>query len=113
VRRWTAIAAVAAATLSLTACGDDESPASSTPSVDAADFKFEPATVRTRTGATVEWRNRGRTVHNIKGPGFFSRGIAPGESYSHRFSADGRFDYLCTLHPDSMRGQVVVEGTSG
>jgi plastocyanin len=108
VRHRLAIAAVA---LALIGCGDngEDGSSGSTPSgVEAADFRFAPATLRVRVGATVAWTNTGRTAHTIKGPGFFSRAVGPGGIYSHRFSVRGEYDYVCTLHPDPMRGRVVV-----
>jgi plastocyanin len=78
--------------------------------VAAADFKFAPKEIVVKVGQTVTWTNQGHTQHTVKGPGFFSRALDPGQSYSHRFSRPGRFEYLCTLHPTLMRGTIVVGG---
>jgi plastocyanin len=93
--------------LGLSGCGK-EAPGDSP--VQAQDFRFAPGTITVSAGSAVEWRNTGRTEHTIKGPGFFSRAVAPGGRWSHRFAAKGTFDYVCTLHPDTMRGRVVVSG---
>ena len=96
--------AIAGVALALVGCGDD----ANDPDVRVADFKFAPATLRVTVGTTVEWRNTGDTDHTIKGPGFFSRAVAPGRTWTHRFAAAGVYRYVCTLHPDAMRGVVVV-----
>ena len=88
--------------------GDHDSSTSAAPGVQAQDFRFAPASVRVRAGETVRWRNSGRTDHTIKGPGFFSRAVPPGRRFAHRFAQPGSYDYVCTLHPDSMRGRVAV-----
>jgi plastocyanin len=93
--------------LGLGGCGDDDGAAGAS-SVEAQDFRFAPTTVRVPAGTTVTWRNAGRTDHTVKGRGFFSRAVAPGASWSHRFARAGSYDYVCTLHPDAMRARVVV-----
>jgi plastocyanin len=76
--------------------------------VKAGDFFFAPQEMRVKAGQTVTWTNTGQTIHTVKGQGFFSQAIDPGRSYSNRFTHAGRFPYLCTLHPQQMRGTVVV-----
>jgi plastocyanin len=98
---------IATVAIALTGCGG-EGDAPSASGVDAADFRFAPATKRIKAGDAVEWRNTGRTAHTVKGPGFFSRAVDPGGRYSHRFTRPGGYDYVCTLHPGQMRGRVVV-----
>jgi plastocyanin len=95
--------------LALSGCGDDGADGTA-PSVQAQDFRFAPATTRVSAGTTVSWRNTGSTDHTVKGRGFFSRAVSPGGRWSHRFARPGSYDYLCTLHPDAMRGRVVVSG---
>lgn len=103
-------AAIAGVALALAGCGSDKAPGDSP--VQAQDFRFGPTTTRVPEGATVTWRNTGRTDHTIKGPGFFSRAVSPGGRWSHRFVRPGSYDYVCTLHPDAMRGRVIVSGSS-
>src|SRR3954464_14369887 len=104
--RRVAIAAVALL-LGLAACGDEDG-GETAPQAHAQDFRFAPATVRVAAGGTVTWRNSGRTFHTVKGPGFFSRAVPAGGTWSHRFTKQGTYAYLCTLHPAAMRGRVVV-----
>jgi plastocyanin len=98
---------VFALAVALAGCGGGDS-SSHGPEVQAADFRFAPATVRVQAGDTVEWRNSGRTDHTVKGALFFSRDVPPGGRWAHRFATPGTFRYRCTLHPDAMRGTVVV-----
>ena len=96
-------------------CGEDEQPSTATAdtAIEARDFAFEPAERSVKVGATVTWTNTGETTHNVKGPGFFSEAIAPDETYEHRFTKPGTFDYLCNLHPTMMRGTIEVSGSYG
>ena len=89
---------------------DDAAPDSPTApdEVAAVDFAFEPETTEIAAGDTITWTNDGETIHNVKGKGFFSEAINPGETYEHEFKKPGTYDYLCNLHPDQMRGTVEV-----
>jgi plastocyanin len=92
--------------LALVGCGSS----SSQPAVKAEDFDFSQKSLTVKAGETVVWTNTGATEHTVKGPGFFSKAIEPGATYSHRFDASGTFSYFCTLHPQAMRATVVVKG---
>jgi plastocyanin len=100
-------------------CGSDEAepattaaegPAGAANEVTAVDFAFEPDTTEIEAGDAVTWTNDGATIHNVKGKGFFSEAIDPGESYQHTFTKPGTYEYLCNLHPDQMRATVEVTG---
>lgn len=93
------------------ACGGGgSSPSNTSNKVDTFDFGFKPAEETVKPGTTVTWTNSGTTTHTVKGPGFFSKALDPGKSYSFKFTKPGRYPYLCTLHPTLMRGTVVVQG---
>jgi plastocyanin len=77
--------------------------------VAAFDFGFDPNTTTISAGDSLTWENTGETTHNVKGKGFFSDGLEPGDTFEHEFAEAGVYDYLCTLHPDTMQGTVVVE----
>ena len=87
----------------------DEAAAGAPVAIEAFDFGFEPNTTTIAAGDSVTWENTGETTHNVKGKGFFSDGMEPGDTFEHEFAEAGVYDYLCTLHPDSMQGTVVVE----
>jgi plastocyanin len=93
-------------------CGDDDQdappPAGEPAPVAALDFEFDSPELTVEAGTTVKWSNDGATIHNVKGRGFFSRAIDPGAGYEHRFTDPGKYPYLCTLHPATMRGTITV-----
>jgi plastocyanin len=80
------------------------------PAVTIRDFAFDPPEIRVPTGATVQWVNEDFVVHSVTSDdGSFDSGLVqPGEGYSRRFDAPGRYPYHCTPHP-FMKGVVVVE----
>jgi plastocyanin len=90
--------------------------ASATPAatVFMKDFLFSPKTVTIDAGESVKWINKGKAEegHTATGEGFDSGVLHQGESYTHKFSTVGTFDYVCTLH-SSMKGTVVVQAKSG
>jgi plastocyanin len=71
---------------------------------------FIPMELRVPAGTTVTWTNQGRLPHTTTSPGVWDSGrLAPGASWSMRFDAPDTFNYLCSIHPDEMRGSIVVE----
>ena len=112
IARLLALGAALAAVPGVAACGgggDADQEAAGEPTVSLVDFAFEPADATVRAGQTVTFDNDGQQIHNVRGPGFFSEALTAGESYSHRFAEPGRYAYLCTLHPASMRGVITVK----
>jgi LPXTG-motif cell wall-anchored protein len=88
--------------------------ASATPaaSVTIQDYFFRPKTVTINTGETVKWTMAKKSVdHTATGDSFDSGVLKAGQSYTHKFSKAGSFDYICTIHP-SMTGTVVVKAAS-
>jgi plastocyanin len=65
-----------------------------------------------QVGTTVEWTNSDNFSHSVQ----FTGGelpseplmMQPGESASFTFDQAGRFEYICHLHPQDMRGLVEV-----
>lgn len=79
--------------------------------VDIQEFAFRPIELRVRAGTTVMWVNREQAVAHTStsdGAGWDSGILAPGQSFSHTFSAVGRFPYHCEPHPN-MQAAIVVE----
>lgn len=78
------------------------------------DFFFSPKTVTIDVGESVKWDNKGKAEegHTATGDSFDSGVLKQGETYTHKFSTVGTFDYICTLH-SSMKGTVVVSAGSG
>ncbi len=76
--------------------------------------EFRPATIRAIGGTTFTVRNRTDEPHGVR----FERGrlkdvdrIAPGQVGTIELSADGRFPFVCPIHPE-MKGTLVVEKTA-
>jgi hypothetical protein len=69
-------------------------------------------------GDTIVWKNADTDFHDItsgsetEGPDgiFFSKPLAPGKSFTYKFSEIGHYQYYCTIHP-WMEGTIIV--TSG
>ena len=87
-------------------CGGDDD--SSADSVAVRDFEFTPVEFEAKGGEPVTWENDGEQIHNVKGKGFFSRAMNPGDTYTFAFEKSGTYEYTCTLHPTQMNGTVVV-----
>ena len=77
--------------------------------------------ITVKIGDTVEWSNADTAFHTVtsgvppdmggheKGDGLFDSGFfSVGESWSYKFSEEGKYPYFCTLHP-WMIGTVFVE----
>lgn len=71
--------------------------------------KFTPETVTIKAGETVEWSfNDGQTEHQVKGATFESEVQSTG-TFTHTFDQAGTSTYQCTIHPEQMKGIVVVQ----
>jgi plastocyanin len=117
------VAALAAAA-ALPGCGEDEGggggekapPAksgSAAVTVDMKDIKYVPQNVSVKRGGTITWTNSDQVPHTVTkeggaGPEFDSGTIDAGKTYRRTFSAAGRIDYLCTVHPNQ-KGSITVE----
>jgi plastocyanin len=78
------------------------------------DYRFSPASITIAAGDTVTWTNNGQVPegHDVKGDGFESGTLQSGQTYSHTFSGEGTFPYICSIHP-FMKATVIVQGTGG
>jgi len=77
------------------------------------EFSFRAERVRVEPGDTVNWANRGTVLHNVTSrrgapQSFRSGDLDPGQAFSRVFATAGTYDYLCSIHPDQMRGTVQV-----
>jgi len=70
---------------------------------------FAPTITRVPIGAEVRFVNVSNTYHDVTGRMYAwgSEQLESGESYAHRFTANGLYPYSCSLHP-GMAGVVVV-----
>jgi plastocyanin len=71
--------------------------------------RYAPEVVTVARGERVTWINRDPFPHTVTAHGAFDSGdIAAGRSWSFTARKAGRYDYICTLHPN-MKGPIVVE----
>jgi plastocyanin len=73
-------------------------------------FAYAPVTATVKVGTTVTWTNKDtdpHTVTSMNGGPLHSQPLNTGDSYTYTFTAPGRYDYLCTIHP-FMTATVVV-----
>lgn len=80
--------------------------------VDTVDNAFVPATITVTEGDTVNWvapqtNLEDHTVHAENER--FDGALQPGQTFSHRFTAPGTYEYHCDIHPTEMSGTVVVQ----
>lgn len=97
------------AALALMASGADAArPAEARVSI--SQFKFQPAEISVAAGDTVTWVNADAEEHTVTATdrSYTSSGLEPAETFSHRFSAPGTYQYFCALHPH-MTATVVVK----
>src|SRR5262245_12209187 len=72
---------------------------------------FSPKTVTVNYGDTVTWTNADKATHQlVANNGTFASGaLTTGQSYSHAFTAAGKFNYHDALKP-SLSGTITVKG---
>ncbi len=70
-------------------------------SVNIQNMAFSPATLSVTAGTTVTWTNNDAMAHTVTtdNTGFDSGNIAPGATYTHKFTTAGTVAYHCTIHP--------------
>jgi plastocyanin len=75
-----------------------------------ARFFWAPATVKIATGGTVTFAWSGNDFHDLQVP---SMGVGhdpeKSASYTVTFPLAGSYAFSCAVHPDTMKGTVVVE----
>jgi plastocyanin len=99
--------------LVLAACGGSNASSSpvATTTVDLPpSYRFEPAVITVQAGATVTWTNHDNFTHNVTLEGQSPLTMPPGASATHTFDSAGTYAYVCSLHPQNMKGTVIVTG---
>lgn len=78
-------------------------------SVEINDLKYAPKQIKIEVGDSVTWENKDERDHTVKGDDkdFSSGKIAPGKSFTFKFTKTGEYKYACEYHP-RMKGTVVV-----
>lgn len=84
-------------------------------------LRFHPSVVHVRVGQAVVWVNHDDVDHTVfqdvgsrsgEPPAFASNRIAPGHTFSFIPRSPGVIDFVCSLHPSSMSGRIVVDAPS-
>jgi plastocyanin len=75
-------------------------------------YKFDPEVIQVNAGSEVTWTNEDDFPHNVH---FLDENdetydLPIGESASVGFNTAGEFYYECSIHPQTMRGKVIVIG---
>lgn len=81
-----------------------------TAAMNIIDFQFVPQSVTVNVGDTVQWTNKGPSIHTTTSDtGLWDSGsMSPGQSFSQVFNTAGTFTFHCMPHP-FMRGSVIVQ----
>jgi plastocyanin len=78
-----------------------DSPALAT--VDISKFLFGPKELTVAPGTTVRWVNHDEVPHTVATPdkakGFASKALDTDDKFETTFTAEGDFNYICTVHP--------------
>src|SRR5262249_36503991 len=68
---------------------------------------FLPSEITVPVGTTVTWMNHGNVSHTTTSAGVWDSGrLGPHQHWSAVFAVKGTFDYVCTIHPNEMRGKI-------
>lgn len=75
-------------------------------------YRFDPAVIEVAVGATVTWTNRDDFPHNVHLLDGTDRTVPlpVGASGSLSFDRPGTVLYECSIHPQQMRGKIIVKG---
>src|SRR5262245_28415832 len=114
-RRALTLVAIAGVTLLAAACGAGDATTDSPPvATDKVDlppsYTFAPAAISVPAGTTVTWTNDDHFTHSVDLADDPSEPavMSPGQSVQVTFDKPGRYPYVCSFHPNDMRGVVVV-----
>ena len=88
--------------------GGPPSPPSATASVSVEDDQFVRAAVQVLQGGQVQWTWRGNTQHNVTFTGGPASPNQASGTFQRTFPTAGTFNYMCTIHGQSMSGSVTV-----
>jgi plastocyanin len=87
----------------------DDTPVA-TDTIKIENFAFSPTVATVKVGTTVTWTNNDTDPHTVtsmdNGP-IKSPTMQQGDTFKYTFTAPGKFEYLCTIHP-FMTATVVV-----
>ena len=119
MKRRLVLMAAALSMVAMLACGGDSDTdttanggggGASAKRVVVKDIAFKPDKLSIEQGDTVTWRFEDKGIpHNVVADdGSFKSETKDAGTFQHTFEAAGSFTYVCTVHPDTMKGTVVV-----
>jgi plastocyanin len=93
------------------ALSTSDSSAAGAAEVGLSDNSFEPNVLTVPVGTTVRWTNHGHHRHTVTADdGRWDSKEVPGQGvFTYTFTQPGTFPYHCAVHPQEMRGTVVVK----
>ena len=73
-------------------------------------YRFEPQVIEVTTATEVTWTNEDNFPHNVQllDGSDMKKDLAIGVSAGITFDEPGEYYYECSLHPQQMRGKVIV-----
>lgn len=74
-------------------------------------LSFEPEEIAVVEGETIAFRNTSSSEHRLEIDGKADEGLElqTGQSANWTASERGRFELVCTIHPNEMRGTITVQ----
>jgi plastocyanin len=77
-------------------------------------YKFEPQVIEVSPATEVTWTNEDNFPHNVQflDGSDMMKDLAIGVSASITFDEPGDYYYECSIHPQQMRGKVIVTNDS-
>ncbi|MBA2285383.1 MAG: cupredoxin domain-containing protein [Ktedonobacteraceae bacterium] len=92
------------------ATGSTPTAATSANTVGVSNFTFSPGALTVHVGDKVTWTNNDSVAHTVTSDNgkFDSSTLAPGASFSFKFTKAGTYDYHCNIHT-SMHGSIIVQ----
>jgi plastocyanin len=88
----------------------DAAPVETTEVTAVKSYKFDPQVIEVSAGSEVTWTNEDDFPHNVHllDASDATHDLPIGESVSVAFDEAGDYYYECSLHPQTMRGKVIV-----
>jgi plastocyanin len=88
----------------------DAAPVETTQVTAVKSYKFDPQVIEVDAGAEVTWTNEDDFPHNVHllDGSDATHDLPIGDSVSVAFDDAGDYYYECSLHPQTMRGKVIV-----
>lgn len=71
------------------------------PTVDITKFAFAPKEITVAPGTKIVWTNHDEIPHTVtaRDKSVDSKALDTGDRFEHTFTAEGDFEYYCTVHP--------------